>query len=115
MGLFILAVILKGKKCSSTNELKIEELSMQSLNFSDKTRCLINCFGLQDTAIVNKLKNYRVNYDRSDIHAKPYGKYFVESKTDQKTNYSLIIEDRDSTSFVIDFNFPGRIDTCSCK
>jgi len=115
MGLFLLAVILKGKKCSSTNELKIEELSMQQVYFTDRTRCLMKCFGLQDTAIANTLKNYQVNYDRSDVHLKPYAKYFVEAKSNQSKEYSLIIEDRDSSSFVVDFNFPGKIDTCGCK
>ena len=39
LGLLILAIILKGKKCSSVNEMKLIEITDQSIQLSNKAKC----------------------------------------------------------------------------
>ncbi len=115
IGVLILSIILKGKKCSSPNQLKMEELKLQYMVFSDKAKCQLTCLGLTEQAFKTELNKCRVNYDMTDIQAKPCGKYFVEGIKKQELKFSVLFEDCDTLSKVIELNISNKDQACDCK
>lgn len=114
IGLLILAVILRGKKCSGPSAMKMEELYSQRIIFDAKVDCLKECVHLSDSTIKPLLMKCHVILDRSEVHATPYGKYFVEGNNKTEVPYSFIIEDRDSVSAIVRIDLqPAQ--QCDCK
>lgn len=112
IGLLILAFILKGKKCSSVNEIKLEELSAQTILLSDKANCQLKCLNISLDSLKKILPvKFRINYDRSEVHAIPCGKYFVEGNKPNEFPFTLVINDCDTVSKIEQFNIKT---TCAC-
>jgi hypothetical protein len=114
IGLLMLAVILRGKKCSGPSGLKTEELYSQTIIFDDKATCAKECLKLNDANIKSVLMKCHVNLSMSEVHAVPYGQYFMEGNDVKETPYSFVIEDRDTTSAIIRINLPATR-LCDCK
>ena len=115
IGLLILSIILKGKKCSSPHELKMEELKLQHMVFSEKAKCQLNCLGLSEQTFKTELNKCKVNYDLTDIQARPCGKYFVEAIKKQDLKFTVLFEDCDTLSKVVEVNLLDKQQACDCK
>src|SRR5687767_7348245 len=112
MGLLILMIILKGKKCSSVNEIKLEELTAQTVYLSDKAKCQLKCLNISLDSLKTLLPaKFRVNYDRSEVHAIPCGKYFVEPNKPSEFPYTIVINDCDTVSKIEQLDLKT---TCAC-
>lgn len=103
IGLVILAVILKGKKCSGVNEMKLIEITDQVMMLSDKAKCQLNCVGIASDSLRTFVQGkYRINYDKSEVHTVPCGKYFIEGlKPD--VPFTFVISDCDTISRIEEF------------
>lgn len=113
IGLLVLASIINKRGCKGINTQKVEELVYQKWEISDVLRCKINCLGFtSDSLFLNDLKNCKVNYSNSDVHAKPCGKYVLESSVKCANTYTLLVADCDSVSKLLDVVTKNA---CNCK
>lgn len=113
-GTIILIMILNKKGCTSPNELKMLELSHQQLQLGEKARCKLKCLVLTENGFKVTLRDMEVNYDLSDVHKKPYGLYYLQSKKGKASRYELLVEDRDTVSVINDIKLQPAIPGCSC-
>lgn len=115
LGLLAVSVIYKGKGCKMPGSLKMEELASQKLEFTSTGECTMLCRNITENEIIQVLKGGNVNYDKSDVHAKPYPIYDVEGKTSSGKQLSIIIADIDTTSNMLSVvDLKQTIDTCNC-
>ena len=113
-GSIILIMILNKKGCSSPNELKILELSHQSLQLGEKAKCKLKCLVLTENGFKVTLRDMEVNYDLSEVHQKPYGYYYLQAKEAHALRYSLVAEDRDTLTYISDIKLEPAIANCNC-
>ncbi len=113
-GSIILIMILNKKGCTSPNELKILELTHQHLELGEKAKCKLKCLVLTENGFKVTLRDMEVNYDLSDVHKKPYGYYYMQSKKENNLRYELVAEDRDTTTYINDLKLLPAIATCKC-
>lgn len=113
LGLLILMFILKGKKCSGVNEMKLIEITDQTMILSEKVKCKLKFLNIHPDSLRTVLQtNYRINYDKSEVHATPCGKYFIEGlKPDAP--FSFVMNDCDTISRIdeIQLKAPCLCDT----
>jgi len=103
LGLLILAIILKGKKCSSVNEMKLIEITDQTVLLSDKAKCQLAYLKIHPDSLRLLLQNnFRINYDKSEVRAVPCGKLFIEGN-EKNAPFSVVILDCDTTSRINEF------------
>ena len=79
-GSIILIMIINKKGCSSPNELKILELSHQSMQLGEKAKCKLKCLVLTEKGFQVTLQSMVVNYDLSEVHKKPHGYFYLQAK-----------------------------------
>ena len=115
MGILVVSFVYKGKGCQLPGSRKLEELSFQHLELTKHGECRMNCRGISLDEVKDVLKSGKINYDKSDVHAKPYGKYAVEGTTKDQQHIRLVIADCDSISKLVTAIDLGLVnDTCSC-
>ena len=116
IGLLILAIILKGKSCARPADLKLQEITFQNMKFDSLSICKLNCLNIKASDLKGILnKDFKVNFDRSEPRANPFGKYYLEKKSASVPNFSLVVEDRDTISFVKDIILPKEFSSCDCE
>ncbi len=113
-GCIILFYIINKKGCTSPNELKMKELIYQHFEMSHKAACKLKCLKLTNTGFKIELQGYQVNYDLSDVHAKPCGSYFIEGKDKSKAAFELVIRDCDTITKIDDIRILDPKITCHC-
>ena len=113
-GCIILFFIVSKKGCSSPNEMKMLELSHQSLQVGEKVKCKLKCLVMTEQGFQVNLRKFKVNYDLSDVHKEPYGIYYLQGIDDQETRYEFVAEDRDTLTYVHDIKLLKPIPNCSC-
>lgn len=101
-GCFILAFIINKKGCTSPNELKMLELTHQYFELSPKAACKIKCMGITEKQFVIKLNDYEVNYDLSQVHKKPYGEFYIQSKDESPSPFEFVAIDQDTNTVIHD-------------
>ncbi|MBC7864903.1 MAG: hypothetical protein IAF38_18150 [Bacteroidia bacterium] len=110
IGLIILIYITK---CKSTNHMKVDELASQYKVFSKKAVCKLKGLGLNDTTFIKELAKYRVNYAKSEIHAKPCGIFVLEPMKPDSAMFNLTVCDCDTFSVIKDIDvFPKYKTNC---
>lgn len=115
MGLLLVSMIFKGRTCQMPASRKMEELAFQKLELSMHGECRMKCRNISLDEVKALLKSGKINYDKSNVHEKPYGTYAVEGTTADNQHVRLIIADCDTISKLvtaIDLDLPK--DTCSC-
>ncbi len=113
IGLVILLTILNKKGCTGLNELKAQELALQTWKISDVMRCKLNCIGLSDdTLFLKAVRDCNVNYNKSEVHAEPCGTYVLESAKNAVTSFTLLVADCKNTSEMQDI---VTTKNCDCK
>ncbi len=112
LGLLILAIILKGKKCSSVNEMKLIEITDQSIQLSNKAKCQLAYLKInQDSLRLFLQNNFRINYDKSEVRTIPCGKLFIEGKQ-KNAPFSLVMLDCDTVSKIDEFILAEKCIQC---
>lgn len=116
LGLLAVSVIYKGRGCKMPNSVKLEELSAQKMEYSAKSDCLIKCLNLTEGELKQILKSGKVNYDVSEVHAKPYATYAVDGVTSTGSKYRITIADADTVSQVIAIvDLKSTTNSCNCE
>lgn len=113
-GCIILFFIINKKGCTSPNELKMLELSHQSLQVSNKVKCKLKCLVMTEQGFQVNMRYFKVNYDLSEVHKKPYGFYYLQALNDEEKRYEFIAEDRDTITYVDDIKFLVPLAKCNC-
>jgi hypothetical protein len=113
-GCIILFFIVRKNGCTSANELKMLELQYQTLQLGKKAVCKLNCLKLTEALFKTKLRDFEVDYDLSDVHKKPYGFYYLKNMETKTNPFEMVIEDRDTISFINDIRLLSNPSTCNC-
>jgi signal recognition particle subunit SEC65 len=116
LGILAVSVITKGKACQMPGSAKLEELNWQKLEYSKHAACRMECRHISESEIKQVLQEGKINYNKSEVHDKPYPTYAIEGTTTQGKNIRVVIADADTISKVIttiDLNLEK--DSCDCK
>lgn len=122
IGMLIVSVVYKGKGCQMPGSLKIEKLGWQKLEYTKHAACRMECRHITEADIREILGtgattgSGKVNYDKSDVHHKPYPTYAIEGVTKTGKNLRIVIDDVDTISKVITtIDLRMEKDSCDCK
>jgi hypothetical protein len=114
-GCIILIFIVNKTGCTSPNELKMLELRHQQMKFGEKATCKLKCLSITEKLFSIKMINFKVNYDLSDVHKKPFGLYYLQAIENKDALYEMVIEDRDTISYVDDIKLlTNKVTHCYC-
>ncbi len=113
-GSIILFMILNKKGCTGPNELKMLELSHQTLKIGKKAECKLQCLVLTKAGFKATLNQMEVNYDLSDVHKKPYGYFYLQPKKNTTLRYELVAEDNDTVTYINDLKLLPAMANCLC-
>lgn len=116
LGMLAVSVLYKGKTCQMPGSAKLEELSWQKLEYSEYAECIMKCRDITEAEIKQVFKSGKVNYDESDVHEKPYGRYAVEGITATNKSLRITITDCDTISKVVDaIDLKAGSTICECS
>ncbi len=113
-GCIILIFIVTKKGCTSPNELKILELKHQYLELGEKASCKIKCLNMPEKVFQINIRDFKVNYDLSEVHKKPYGVYYLQAIDTKNAKYEMAVEDRDTISYISDIKLLDTTIPCQC-
>jgi hypothetical protein len=121
LGMLVVSLVYKGKGCQLPSSNKIEELRWQKLD-STYAACQMKCRNITEVEIKEVLGNRetlgkgKINYDKSNVHEKPYPTYAIEGITASGKDLRIIIADVDTISRVITtIDLKMENDSCDCK
>lgn len=116
------SVLTKNKGCQMPNSSKMEELGWQKLEYSKHGACRMECRHITEAEIRELLGTGategkgKVNYDKSDVHDKPFPSYAIEGTTASGKNLRIVIADCDTISRVVTaIDLKMENDSCECK
>jgi len=116
LGLLAVSIIFKGRSCKMPASAKLEELAYQRLELTQHGECRMKCRNITLEEIKHVLQTGKVNYDKSNVHEKPYGTYAVEGNTSDGQNLRIVIADCDTISRVVTaIDLRLEKDTCDCN
>jgi hypothetical protein len=116
LGILAVSLIYKGKGCQMPGSRKLEELAFQKLELTQHGECRMKCRQITEAEIRSLLKSGKINYDKSEVHAEPFGKYAVEGNTADGQNVRIIIADCDTISRVVTaIDLRSEKDSCECR
>ncbi len=119
IGFFLGCLVVYGmfgsRGCVSTNEMKMQELVNQHFELSDKAQCKLKCLKYNLLLLKIEMRHFEVNYDLTDVHAKPCGQYFIQPQKNFKYNFNFVILDCDSISKIVDINITNPDIKCDCN
>ncbi len=114
-GCIILIFIVNKTGCTSPNELKMLELRHQQIKFGKKATCKLKCLSITEKLFSIKMIDFKVNYDLSYVHKKPFGFYYLQSIENKDARYEMVIEDRDTISYIDDIKLlTNQVTDCRC-
>lgn len=115
LGLLLVYVLFHGRSCEMPSSRKLAELEHQKLEYSKHAVCRMQCRNITEAEIKQILKSGKVNYDKSNVHEKPYGTYAVEGIAVDGKNLRIIIADCDTISKVVTaIDLKMENDSCDC-
>ncbi len=123
LGIVLVASVLnKNKGCQLPSSAKLEELGWQKLEYSKHGTCRMECRHISETEVRElvgtgaTLGKGKVNFDKSEVHDKPYPTYAIEGTTSTGKNLRIIIADCDTISRVVTaIDLKMENDSCDCK
>ncbi len=113
IGILMVFVIFGNRSCVSVNEQKMQELVFQHFELSEKAECKLKCLHYNAFLLKIELRNFEVNYDITNVHAKPCGQYFVQPKEGFKYKFNMVIQDCDTISKILDINITDPKVVCT--
>lgn len=60
------------------------------------------------------IRDFKVNYDLSEVHKKPYGVYYLQAIDTKNAKYEMAVEDRDTISYISDIKLLDTSIPCQC-
>jgi hypothetical protein len=117
LGILVLSMVLN-KKCGSSfgflspKKMKMEELQNQNFKTSAYAQCQLNEINLNEAQLKSIFATSKINYDRSDIMAKPYGFYIVEGKLADGKAFTCKVGDNDFISEIIELTVAETVFKC---
>lgn len=116
IGLLMVYAIFGTRSCTTPGEIKMEQLTSQYFQLSDKAKCKLKCMQKNEALLKVELRHFEINYDVSEIHKKPWGEYFIQPKKEysKQYNYTFIMEDADTITRIYDISSPLTT-TCNCQ
>jgi hypothetical protein len=115
MGCLLVSAITKGKACRMPSTVKLEELSTQSIEYSQHAICRMQCRNITEAEVNQVLKNGKINYGKSEVHGKPFPTFAVEGNSDKGQHLRIIVADRDTMSRIVTaIDLSAEKDSCSC-
>lgn len=116
IGLLMVYAIFGTRSCTTPGEIKMEQLTSQYFQLSDKAKCKLKCMRKNEALLKVELRHFEINYDVSEIHKKPWGEYFIQPKKEYSNhyNYTFIMEDADTITRIYDISSPLTT-TCNCQ
>ncbi len=116
LGLLVVSFIYKGKGCKLPGSIKLEELSLQKLEYTLHGECRMKCRNISEGDVKQLFKSGKVNYDKSEVHGKPCPTYAVEGKTASGKELRVVIADCDTISRVVTaIDLKMENDSCECQ
>lgn len=122
LGILVVRFVYKGKGCQLPSSAKMEELGWQKLEYSKHAACRMECRHITEAEIRELLGNGespgkgKVNYNKSDVHEKPYPTYAIEGITASGKELRIVIADVDTISRVVTtIDLKMDTDSCDCK
>lgn len=104
LGLMIVYAMFGTRSCTTANEMKIQELTYQHFQLSDLALCKLKALKKNTPLLKLELKQFMVDYDKSEVHQDPCGMYYLvpQEAHAAKYNYRLVIYDCDTISRIDD-------------
>ncbi len=116
LGILAVKFVYKGKGCQMPSSAKLEELSWQKLEYTQHALCRMKCRNITEQEIKQVFKSGKVNYDKSEVHHKPYPTYAVEGITANGKSLRIVIDDVDTISKIVTtIDLKMEKDSCDCK
>lgn len=115
-GMILVSIITKGKACQLPSTVKMEELRSQTIEYSTKAECYINCNGITKENIKHILQT-SVNEGKRDVFAEGYPEYTVSGKILNNHAITFIIRDSLEVSKIMSVkdNVIEPDTVCVCK
>jgi len=115
LGLFVVSFVYKGKGCQLPSSTKLEELAYQKLEYTKHGACRMKCRNISEAEIKQVFKSGKINYDKSEVHDKPFPTYAVEGATAEGKRLRIVIADCDTISKVVTaIDLKEEHDGCDC-
>ena len=116
LGLMIIYATIGTRSCVTTNEMKMQELVFQEMQFSDLALCKLKCLKKNEILVKVELRHFEVNYDLTSVHKEPCGEYFIQPQKDYASeyNYKLVMLDCDTITRINDIQITGTA-SCNCQ
>ena len=116
LGILLVSILFKGRGCKMPGSVKLDELAAQKLELTDHATCRMECRSITLEEIKAVLKSGKINYDKSNVHEKPYGTYAVEGNSADGQQLRIVIADCDTISrLVTAIDLRQENDTCKCN
>jgi hypothetical protein len=116
IGLLIVYAMFGTRSCTTTNEMKMQELVFQDFELSERAKCKLKCMRKNEMLLKVELRHFEVNYDLTSVHKEPCGEYFIQPKKEfvNEHNYNILMIDCDTITKINDINITST-NTCNCQ
>lgn len=117
LGILVLSMLLN-KKCSNSfgflnpKKMKMEELQKQIFKVRPMAKCQLTQLKMTEQDLKIVFEKSKINYDRSDMTAKPHGIYIVEGSLNDGKKMTCRVIDNDATSEITDITVIGVVFNC---
>ena len=122
LGILVVRFVYKGRGCQLPASAKIEELGWQKLEYTKHAACRMECRHISEAEIRELLGNGKspgkgeINYNKSNVHDKPYPTYAIEGITSDGKDLRIVIADVEDISRVVTtIDLKLKHDNCDCK
>lgn len=123
LGIVLVASVLnKNKGCQLPSSAKLEELGWQKLEYTKHGTCRMECRHITEAEIRELLGTGatqgkgKVNFDKSEVHDKPFPTYAIEGTTTSGKSLRIVIADCDTISRVVTaIDLKMENDSCECR
>ncbi len=115
LGLLIVWAMFGTRSCTTTNEMKMQELVFQHFELSEKAQCKLKCLQKNVALLKIELRHFEVNYDVSSPRKEPCGEYFIQPKKEYEStyNFKMVMNDCDTITRINDISITSG--TCACQ
>jgi len=116
IGLLMVYAMFGTRSCTTPGEVKMGQLLSQYMELAPLAKCKLTCAHKNEALLKLELRHFEINYDLTEVHAKPCGQYFIQPKKEYASqyNYTLIINHCDTITNIYDINIPLP-EGCACK
>jgi hypothetical protein len=116
LGILIVSFVYKGEGCQLPGSMKMQELNFQKVEYSEHGTCMLQCRNITPAELHELMKTAKVNYDESDVHAKPFATYAIETTTTEGKQLRVFVTDIDTVTQITSILDLSLIkDTCKCE